>query len=374
MSTLSTVPFNEARRRVLIADTEFTGHHLVFIRLLVDAWTATGGQAVLALPPSIEQTPEWNLHLAGASTQFTLGPEIRSLTVRNLRKLAGGTQADLLVLPNGDRGLAGIALCAPFGIGISVRGLIMADPRSERPKSLVRRLKLFTKRVLLARANRMKSVRCFWLCSPADWSQAEEYHVPDPVILDGIDTRTPLLDRLERLPPKYWFAMVGVIDRWKNPLTVVQAMQNICRDGTHDFGVMVCGSVREDIAPELFASLRQLEESGIDVFALDRTLSNEEMNQVVRRADAVVLAYSTHATTSTLGKAAALGTQIVAVGSGAFQKHATAVQQEALTGRLDRGTLERLLVTAVTLASPQPRQLAGPAEFANRLLGLREAD
>ena len=112
----------------------------------------------------------------------------------------------------------------------------------------------------------------------------------------------------------------------------------------------------------------QAREGNIELRVLDRLLSNEEMNAAIVALDCVVMAYSTHAPNSTLGKAAALGVRLVGAGSSSIQSFVREMGYSSVCA-LNPSDLSASLLVALRSVPPEARTDLGSHEFCRILVG-----
>lgn len=361
-------------KRVLIVEPRVSGHLLVYVRVLAERALAQGDQVILALCHDALNTREFRFHLGTLAPSVTVVSAALPLTGSNLTELAQATRAEVVIVPHGDE------LAARFGVPLTsaprvpTHLLVMRDPRWEQHPSPVRAARSRLKLALLRRASRRRAVELLWLRGPFAPVVPGEMHVVDPFIADGTTSEIIQAGEVFRKtlprPSAFWFGVTGAVSRRKNLGLVVSSLLEVKRaDPAADVGLAVVGPIDDDVKQIFLEGQADLDRQGVHTWFDDRMLSNREMNDVVAGLDAVVMAYSTNAPNSTLGKAYVLGTTIVSAGSPPFQRHTDAVGGE--TAGLDVVELADAMRRAVLRrgrdTSTQPEALSSDA-FADRIL------
>lgn len=327
-----------APRRVLIVEPRVSGHLLVYVRLLAERSLERGDQVTLALGHDVVDSREFAFHLAALAPHVAMTAAALPLTGPHLTELARAANADLVVVPHGDELAARLGTPLETAPEVPTRLLVMRDPRWDQGLSLVRSARSRLKLLLLRRASRRRFIDLVWLRGPLASTVQGELHVVDPFIADG--ATTDIIDAGRSLrkalpgPSAFWFGVTGAVSRRKNLDLVVAGLLEVKRsDPTADIGLAVVGPIDDDVRQMFSDGQAELERHGVHTWFEDRMLTNREMNDIVAGLDAVVLAYSTSAPNSTLGKAYVLGTAIVSAGSATFRQYTEAVGGE--TAALD---------------------------------------
>jgi hypothetical protein len=301
-------------RRVLVVEERWSGHLLVFVRLIASYSLSMGDQVFLAVGRSVPETAEYreNLSDLNVPTAVFEGP----LTGARLERLASNVGADLVVVPHGDE--LGTRLGASlYRVRCPLVLLIMRDPRWERPTPPARRARNLLKLLFLRRADLRQNVNLVWL-RHFGYSGPDRY-VVDPYVGDGSveEIRVAglaLRARLSLTDSTFWFLITGAITDRKNVRLIALALSRLQRARPErTFGLALIGPHRTTY-PIDAQSLRALTGGSFPIVNDDRLLSNFEMNAVISGADAVVMAYDTHSPNSTMLKARVLGTRLVVAG------------------------------------------------------------
>lgn len=338
----------------------------MYTAVLAQAALGRGDAVTLAMPPGSQDTADFRTHLSHLQGRVKFVELPERVSVRYLSKLRQN-QFSLIVVPNGDRLAMSLGLRPLLRRGSTLSLLVMSDPRLAPAKSFGRLSKLWLKLALIKAAERKRGIEIAWLRGPGAAVSVSERVALDPVIveqdLDIIDAE--IKASLGGLSGRYWFGVTGVISPWKNLPLVLTAFEEL---SDPDSGLLIAGPIAPEVKRSIQLQIERLVEKGASVVVIDRLLTNAEMNLVIRFLDAVVLAYSTHAPNSTLGKAAALGTRVIAAGSDAFLSHARRAEVGALTSALTVRELRRSMNEALQLPRPRKRSDLGIQQFSDTLL------
>lgn len=352
-------------RRVLVA-SGYTGHHLPYLRLIWQHASETGLEVVAVLPREAENSNELALHLGDAKQDLDFVFVDEPSSPKSLARLARRFGASHVVVPNGDRFTMKLAIAGRLPTGITYTTVIMQDPRWEIAASRRLHLRARLKLMLALLASRRARVRVVWLRGPGYGGTLGERYVNDPVIPGCAGPDSRIGRQLAELKPgKYWFAMVGVTNWWKNPEMVLDALAEIPAD---DLGLIIAGPISPSLAPAIIERTGRLADSGVTVVVLDSHITNGEMNDAVRAADCVVVAYSTHAPPSSIGKVGAYGGRVIVAGSKSLQAHAAFLGDIAIRCDLETQSLAAAMRYAIS-SRPVASRPSMPTHFASVLLG-----
>lgn len=353
---------------VLIVETACSGHHLVYVRLLVEAALGRGDSVAFATTAAVLSDERFVVHLGDLKDRIRVIRINPTESLKTLQELGSqlGAYAVLVpdALPFGANLLLGQRLNDP-----ELRLLIMNDPRWRLEGSLNPQPRQLAKLFFLSLASKRRGQVIFWL-RPPGYTSATESFVCDPVVIESrIDTvqseAAVLRRRLGMSSQVYWFGLVGGIGDWKNPSMVVRAVATANARTKVRLGLVVIGQWRasEDRAVAEDA----LREGGVDFVVHEGHLTNSQVNAAVSALDCLVLAYSTTAPNSTAGKAAALGVRVLAAGAPSFRRFAREIA--GVHGvPLDHESLVDGMLAATIRPVPMPRLGYGTAEFTDPLL------
>ena len=340
-------------RRVLVIEERSGGHLLVFVRMIVSHALAIGDDVILATGRSVPETAEFAQNLAGFELQTVTFQG--QLTPRVIAGLTADVKADLVIVPHGDEVACRLAARA-HALRCRTVLLVMRDPRWEYPAPLVRRVKNLVKLALLSTASRHRLGDLVWLRQFG--YPGGDRHAIDPFIADGsfdevIAAGRTLREKIFPDPNAFWFVVTGAITDRKNVRLIAQALTIAQRRAPHRrFGLALIGPHRTTYSIDRDAILR-MSGGAYSVVSQDRLLSNFEMNSIVAAADAVVMAYDTHAPNSTMLKARALGTRLVVAGPPSVRSFALGMGFTSVV-RLDCRELVDALSATSCSDAPKP--------------------
>lgn len=304
------------RMNVLIIEPGFSGHLLVFVRILIDYALEQGATVTVALGKGAQESMQFELHLepyidrvAFVETPVTLSPQAS-------QQLINAVGADFAVVPHADR------LATQFGllkrpITVPLSLLIMRDPRWETPTTLVRRLLVWFKLILIKRAERVSNLRVVWLREQKYVATDNSLYAIDPFIADeSIDKiyelSRELKVRLALSDETFWFGVTGHITSRKNVGKIVTALRNLRQlEPERQVGLALLGPISQSAKSEIDAAISECKGNSIPCVVYDQHISNLEMNVIVAAVDCIVMAYDSHSPNSTMVKCYALGTHLV---------------------------------------------------------------
>ncbi|WP_277959980.1 hypothetical protein [Frigoribacterium faeni] len=360
--------------KVLIVEPRTSGHLLVYVRLLVDEALRRGDEVVLALAPNASETAEYALHLAPVVDRVLVDVVALPLTLRSLQDQAKKCDANLVVVPHADEVASRLGLSIGQNPNVRLRLLIMRDPRWDEEGAWRHRARRMLKLSMLGLAAKVRNVDIVWLKGPSHANVEGSLAAVDPYVatisFEETQSRAQTLRKAwESVEPTFWFLITGAVSPRKNPSLIINALLDLKeRLPEARLGLAIIGPCDPVLLPEILDGLQSLEDAGVRTFVNNQHITNDEMNIAVAAADAVVMAYSTSAPNSTLGKALVLGTSIVSAGSRTFQSHAAPLG--AYTADLEMESLSQAMQAAKTAARPVARPSAlGTESFTDALLG-----
>ncbi|MGN7190385.1 hypothetical protein [Curtobacterium sp. MCBA15_004] len=355
-----------AKDRVLIVEQNSTGHRLFYARLLAQAALDRGAAVILLLHSDGDSRAE-AVHLAPLLGRVDVLREPR-MGLTEVSALSIRVRATRTVVPDGDRfalELARRRSWAGFG---RISLLIMrehAQPRGDGGAArAIARVKSGVRTLAFRRVNGMSGVDLRVLKS-AGWS-GESRFAPavDPVRVSTQASQVAEFRGAHGLrQDRYWFAVLGAISGRKNLDVILGGLQQV----EAPWSLLVAGIIDTDVSNDVRTGLRQLEKTGSAV-VIDRLLSDEELDAAVGAADCVVLAHSNEGPSGLLGKAAAVGTRVVAAGAISLQRDLAALQGLGEWTDLSVGSLGHSLSRATTLPAPVPVLRTGSDGFTDALL------
>lgn len=361
--------------RILVVEPRSSGHLLVFVAQLV-ARLGDRNTVIVLTTPEVAASAEYAEHLGPVAHQAEI-VELPPLSPREVSAWAARHDVDRVIVPHADPVLFGwLRACIRPGRA-RVRLLVMRDPRWERPAPLLRRLKGMVKVLGATLVGLAPRTDVLWLREPRFESRRANF-VVDPFLcgLSEIEVgrRAGVLrSELELESSVFWFGVTGAITGRKNVSMIVDALVQLRASGWRQpAGLALIGPVVDlgDMDKDSVAAA--LRAADVECRIVDRLLSNDEMNVVVKALDCVVMAYSSHSPNSTLGKAHALGTRVVAAGPPSVQRFASRLDA-GFTSELTVEDLARILRSAAERSDEPPAHFGdGAASFVRQLAGVPE--
>lgn len=202
----------------------------------------------------------------------------------------------------------------------------MRDPKGEEAP-LGKRFRGLAKSGALHGISRLPFVDVVWLGQygdPQRWYKKIAY---DPFLTarqesDGEPPRRELREQLGLTDDIRWFAMVGSLSLRKNVPLAAEALSLANESSTsRDAGLLLFGPVSSDLASSA-DDLRALLPDGLPVVVREGLKTNEQLNDAIIAADAVLVARGLHYPNSTLVKAVALGRPVVFAGTAYSRRRA----------------------------------------------------
>lgn len=303
------------RRKILIVQQLYSGHRLMYVRLIAQRILDEGDVPLIALSAEARQSTEFELHLAPISERSSL-LTCECFTLRDIERLSMQVEADRTVLLEGDALRSAVALR-----GWKSTRLVMLIMRPKNQKVGFKHLpflRTLVKNALLIAARQRKNVEIFTLVSHSA-SSLRPSEVRDPIVITGTPSDHAEIGRKTGLDDgRRWVGIVGAINARKNPLMVLAAARTAL---TAEDAVLLAGAIDSSIDKEQLQSCVQaLRAQGVKVLVLDRLLDDLELDGMLASLDCVVLAHSNEGSSGILGKAAALGIPVLASGSRSLRR------------------------------------------------------
>lgn len=299
----------------IVAEPGFSGHLLVFVKLLQDR--AHAEQVPIKIVLSTQALTSVEFQTSGlvendpeiiAADQHDVLPYAFALARRTKSRVA---------IPNADPFLLYIAKQRLSRDCPRVSALIMRDPRFEITSSpLVRRAKLAFKLLTAQALAASQGVRVFWLDLQGTDDSPLRRVAWDPAIIDVDDASmqgAALATEAAMDAHVHWVGIAGGISAHKRPHVVVDAVR-IAATRCPGLGVALLGPIHADVSTVVDDALSRARSQGLPIRLLNRVMTNAEVNGAIAALDCLAMAYTTAAPNSTLVKASVLGTRIAAVG------------------------------------------------------------
>jgi glycosyltransferase involved in cell wall biosynthesis len=351
-------------RRVLIVEGNPDGHRLAYVSLLAAAAKARGEKAIIATSNIALNSAEWGIHM-GNSTGLEISI-VDDFTLASLARQANDLAVDHVVIPDGDQFAYKLARGKKWAAQGTVTVLVMREKGQSLQLPFIASTITLLKRVLLLAANRRSRVQVRVLKS-ATWRGSSLLPVSrDPVSLEFSheDARPENLPAL--VDSYFWFGVVGKVGQRKNLPLVASSLAALQRS---DIALLVAGEVEPGILEQADYYFERIRELGGQVEIVDRLLSDEEIDRVIRDLDCVVLAHSNEGPSGILGKAVMAGTRIVTAGALSLRHDCNHIGIGAHWAKLKEEGITSALARAMKTSPPASNRVASPDEFTSSLLG-----
>jgi len=346
--------------RVLIVEPDPRGHHLYYVRVLVDAFRSQGRSIVVLTTSAAVNSAEWVTHLGSAAPEVALRPP-PAFALPELEKAATAAAADLTVVPDGDRYLLPLLRYGWSGSGELSLLVLRADGQSRTPG--LRQVRGATKKMLAWTAGLRPRVRLSVLRSPLVDRRGPLRWAPDPVTLGcSADDVREIRESLDSYGDRYWIGVFGGITARKNLPLVVEAILEV-----PDIGILIAGSIDKEVAQVVGPLLARFTEAGGRVHYMPAPLTDAEFDAAISAVDCVVAAHSNEGPSGVVIKAAASGRRLVLAGAKSLKRDATNLGGSATWSKLEESALRQAIRQAMLLPCPQRILNLGPEGFVTAL-------
>lgn len=364
-----------ATRHVIVLEPHHQGHRLMYLvafaehatRVRVRLTWATAAPAVRSEEFALRRdtvAPRVAVSLVEDPTARTGIDYLRALTRIAVDLQQRHPEAEILV-PDGDKFLLSAALGSRRLDRRRMRLLVMRAPGWSRHPRRV--LGAVAKLALMALASlRGTTVRVLEQSTPSrpDYWYGPWRAAPDPVSVRPAPALPSAARGFGRAHgDRRWIGVVGHVTRRKNLDLVLDAAR---RHGAPRLGVVVAGRIEPGEAVRCAPAVERFRAAGGQLVVLDTLLPDDELDACIAALDVVVLAHSSEGPSGILGKAAALGTPVIAAGADSLRSD---------VHRLRAGHWVPLRVEdladafALPLSRRDPAdEMAGPEDFARELL------
>lgn len=343
---------------VIIAEDNPGGHRLNYVRMMIVEYSRNC-LVVFSTTQKVLDSPEFRLYLSGIRqlfvTRLTAKTEVRDLEKESIRI---GSVA--VVIPEADGLLAGVYRKRRWLGSGQLCLLIMRENRQDY--SLRSFFSNSLKRILIKILRRAENMRIVTLAPAVSWSPDASFKAPDPV------EYAPREEEIEKFREQmlnsgadFWYGIVGALSGRKNISMVGGAILEM---GRKDVGFLLAGRVGADVQDEVESTRRSFVENGVPFIAVDRLLSEGEIDAVIAALDCVVLAHSNEGPSGILGKAVAAKTLVVAAGARSLRADCKNLPQSSLWAPLAKRKIVRAMLSVQTM-KPVSVPVATPQNFAS---------
>ena len=358
---------------VLVAEKSATGHHLQYVKFLVDRCNERGIRATVLCPESVKTSSEFSTHLATQEGEAVV--EIADEAARNTRtwvnvvvSAADQLRVDHVIVPDGDRFAAWLSVrIVPLRVPVTT--LLMRSPFMLPPRPSIRGRGVQALKVAsLGLAKAHSQLRVVHLAGPGSLVAKGIELVGDPVEVNASPAAWPEGTGLTDSDlARTWFGVFGNIDQRKNVPLILDALTE---STFGSWGLVLAGRVAPEVKKDVERRSRAVTASGGLVLAPNRVLSEDEFWGLLRGVDCIVVAHCTAGSSGVLLRAAAAGSRVVVAGSVSLMRHRRALGV-GLEADLSIRGLSRAFEVAVLQAKPDPFPVTTPSEFADDLLQMQ---
>ncbi|MCC4266749.1 hypothetical protein [Microbacterium schleiferi] len=359
---------------VIVVEPNHTGHRMQYARWLYDWCLAEGKRFALATASKALVSDEFQARFADVPHPAVVDLGVRQhvgtlryqlWVLQCLRQVLKEHPEARVLLPEGDKTLALLWTLGRASRRVGVLVMRVPGPGGglgSRLKRTVVSLSSQGGRVRVLAPSRPPADNYVWRGFQA---------APDPVELTHrADSGTPgfLEPVVGSSDGRVWIGLLGALNARKNVTRVLDAAAAI--EDPQRIGVLLAGRVAPAYSAELAVSLDAARARGVTVHLEDRFLTDAELDFAIAAVDVAVTAYSHDAPSGIFGKAASVGTYVVAAGNQSLREAIAPLGYRAIYSELSLTGLRAALTEAVTSSQEHPREpieLAGPAEFAASL-------
>ncbi|MDJ0350797.1 hypothetical protein [Cryobacterium sp. PH29-G1] len=351
------------RRSLLLLEDNPSGHRLAYVRILADGALAKGDRVSIGISAEVASSAEYKLHLVSLDKDvtFLVYDEDR---LSAMRALSEKVNADLTVVPDADRIALRLALTRGWRGSGRLSLLIMRDsPQPSRFRATAW-MKHRIKSRLIRRVERFKTVKLSRLKGSMGAGDMTGIAVdPVSISMTSESLEAARVD-LKLTGDQYWFAIVGAISFRKN---VSMVAQTIRLSGARA-GLVLAGKFDPGVLESLSPDLAQLRLLGIQVRVVDRLLTEIELDSTIAAVDCVILAHSNESPSGIMGKAAAVGTRVLAAGAESLRLDSLKMPELANWVPLDEAKLGAAILESSQMKRPSQSMTYGTSQFCETLL------
>ncbi|WP_458116740.1 hypothetical protein [Arthrobacter sp. D2-10] len=291
--------------------------------------------------------------------------ESAAQSLEDIQRYALFRDCEWVVVPNGDEYAYALIINTRWSASARLRLLIMRESGQARSPLLLR-VKTQVKRMALKAVDGKCNVGVSLLKS-SFWEGQERFSVvKDPVHINVHQHDRETLRRRYRMTDAYWFAVVGAVTERKNLPLIIDSI--LSRSFDVPIGLIVVGKMSPSVADEVNSRRKKLSASGIELRIVDEWLRDEELDGHILAADCVVLAHSNEGSSGIMGKAAALGTRIVASGARSLRSDSREHAEGSAWCALEENDLASAMRAASIAPRPEPRNISSAEAFTDPLL------
>lgn len=347
----------------LIVEPDPTGHHLYYVKLLIEHCRSNDFAVVVLTTERAVQSSEW-LALLGEYAPEVVVPPACAFSLDEIARVANDLGASVTILPEADHHLLPVLRRGWSGHGELTMLMVRVNVSSREILSWTRPAKTLGKKALIWLAGLRPRVRVFALRSPLVNERGPLQWIPDPVALsDSEDEVGAIREILDSAGRRYWIGVFGAITPRKNLPLILKAII-----GQPDIGLLLAGSVDPQVSAEVAPLLDTLTEGGGQVVQLPGPLSEVQFDSAIRAVDCVVVAHSNEGPSGIVIKAAASGRRLILAGAKSLRRDASQLGEQATWSPLKVELIREAVLSAQRSSVSIPAVKLGASEFVEGLI------
>ena len=346
----------------LIVEPHARGHHLDYVRLLVEDCDSRGDRVAILTTTTAVESVEWEVHLSWQSPEIVLHP-ISAFELPDIACVSANLGATNTILPDADGHLRAVLRRGWSGPGKLTMLVMRGDVQPGPPLARLRLAKTLVKRALIWGTGLRPSVRVFVLSSPLEARRGPLRWIADPVKLrcSSQQART-MRAQLKVDGGRYWLGVFGDITPRKNLPLILEAIREMA-----DIGLLIAGPIDTTVTSVINPIVAQFTANGGAVQYLGGPLTDTEFDCAIGAVDCVVVAHSNEGPSGVVLKAAASGRRLILAGAKSLRKDADNLGSQATWTPLELEALRRAIQQARRLPEPTSAVEMGSAEFVKAL-------
>ncbi len=351
--------------RVAVVVDSLEGHRPLYLRLILDhAETlgadvtihCSGDRTTLDLHGDLRDRAEW--HFSPSS------PDLAMLDAEHIVLLDGDSVA------RSTFSTFRWSSAAPI-VALSLRG--QAPSWQKNPR---RALKSLARFVVARRLHHRRNVQVLTLASAAEPITPGDDKVRDPIPIsctpeDVLRFQEDVLAPSDPAGECFWIGILGILNPRKCVEMVTTAIIEAASAGQIDGpAVLFAGPVADESRHEVNEAVALLQAADIPVVLIDELLNETTFDAAIGAMGAVVVAYRNDGPSAILGRAARLGTRVVAAGSPTLRSDVEALGI-GHWGSLDVAGIRMALALTARQDRPEPNTEIDDRDFGPRILHRR---
>lgn len=346
-------------RPTVIVEPNPGGHRLSYVALLAEHCAAESRRVIVVTTNAALESAAWHVHLDGIEVEpLVLG--LSEFTLTHLAQLSQKTDAELTIIPDGDRLLTGLAVHGwRRSGGLS---LLIMRPDAQGRRGLARAIKSLAKKGLMSIAGARANVRVYGLRSPIVRRRGFVRWIADPVSYQPDAAYAARLARDLRSSALHWFGVFGAVTARKNLDLIALALV-----GLDSVGLLVAGTIDEEAWARAEPAVAKFKEAGGVFRYIEGRQTNEQFDSALEAVDCVVAAHTNEGPSGLVSKAAFAGKRLVLAGADSLRRDATVLGDQSEWSDLSVEGLHTAFVRTLRGSDARARFEFGDGEFAKEL-------